>query len=104
MIKNSNAENEVANQTAHSFKNIATSAQDVYKEAVALKDLVDGLTTANQAIVYGIETISVATEEVTAHSNETLASSEENSSIASEVGGIVEELNQMAKELVENAG
>ena len=104
MIKNSNAENEVANETAHSFRNIANSAQDVYKEATALKDLVEALTTANQGIVYGIETISAATEEVTAHSNETLASSEENSSIASEVGGIVEELNQMAKELVENAG
>ena len=101
MIQNSNAQNEVANHTATSFHEIAVSAQEVYRESVELKDLVEALTTANQGIVHGIETISAATEEVTAHSNETLENSAANSGIAAEVGGIVEELNQMAMELMQ---
>lgn len=100
MIENSNAQNTAANNTALSFRQIASATEEVYRESSVLKDLVSDLTKANQSIVSGIETISAATEEVTAHSNETFENCAENTNIATEVGHIVEELNQMASELV----
>lgn len=101
MIENSNAQNAVANSTAVSFQEITSSAESVYGESEILNNLVEELTSANKAIVEGIETISAATEEVTAHSNETFESSAENSEITSEVGNIIEGINQMAQELVQ---
>ena len=101
MIENSNAQNAVANSTAMSFREITSSAEGVYGESEVLNNLVEELTSANKAIVEGIETISAATEEVTAHSNETFESSAENSEITSEVGSIIEGINQMAQELVQ---
>lgn len=101
MIENSNLQNVAANNAAHSFSVITTSAEEVYRESVELKRLVEVLTSDNQAIVEGIETISAATEEVTAHSNETYESSAENSEITSEVGQIIQELNEMAQNLVQ---
>lgn len=99
MIQNSNIQNEAAHSTALSFNEINASAEEVSDKSLMLKDLVEELTNANQAIVEGIETISAATEEVTAHSNETFESSAENSEVTTEVGRIIEELNQMAQEL-----
>lgn len=100
MIKNSQEQNVVANNTADSFGRIDASVGDVYGESEKLKQLVKELTDANNSIVSGIEAISAATEEVTAHSSATLESSEENGQITQEVGEIIQELNQMADELV----
>lgn len=99
MLHNADEQNRVANNTAHSFEEIATKAETVYHEADKLSELVTGLTAANEQVIRGIETISAATEEVTAHSSETLETSERNSSIANEVEEIVEVLSGLAKEL-----
>ncbi|MBO5509502.1 MAG: hypothetical protein J5962_03470, partial [Lachnospiraceae bacterium] len=99
MLSNSNEQNVVANKTAHSFEEITIKAEMVYREAGKLRELVTGLSEANEHVIRGIETISAATEEVTAHSCETLETSEKNSSIAGEVEEIVEVLSQLANEL-----
>lgn len=99
MLRNSNEQNVVANKTAHSFEEITIKAEMVYREAGKLRELVTGLSEANEHVIRGIETISAATEEVTAHSCETLETSERNSSIAGEVEEIVEVLSQLANEL-----
>ena len=99
MLHNADAQNRVANNTAHSFEEIALKAEAVYREADKLSELVTGLTSANEQVIRGIETISAATEEVTAHSSETLETSEQNSSIADEVEKIIESLSSLAKEL-----
>lgn len=100
MIGNSNIQSDAAHNVADSFEVINVSAQDVFRESVTLKRLVDELTENNQAIVEGIEAISAATEEVTAHSTETYESSAENSEITNEVGQIISEINEMAQNLV----
>ncbi|MGN0436773.1 MAG: methyl-accepting chemotaxis protein, partial [Wujia sp.] len=99
MLHNSDEQNKVANNTAHSFEEIAVKAETVYYEVERLNELVTGLTAANEQVIRGIETISAATEEVTAHSSETLETSERNSSITEEVEEIVEVLSSLANEL-----
>ncbi len=99
MIRNTEEQNEVANNTADSFEKIAAKNRQVEEEAEVMVGLVKELQEANALIMRGIETISAVTEEVTAHSNETLESTEENHNITNEVGSIVEGLNQMAQEL-----
>ncbi|MDE5778035.1 MAG: hypothetical protein K2I10_05955 [Lachnospiraceae bacterium] len=99
MIENAREQNKAANSTADSFKTISEKTQQIHQEVGQMVSLVAELTSANELIVHGIETISAATEEVTAHSNETLESSEENSAITNEVGGIIEGLSQLAQEL-----
>ncbi|MGN0414027.1 MAG: methyl-accepting chemotaxis protein [Agathobacter sp.] len=102
MLDNSDAQNQVVNDTAENFEEISVKAEAVYYDAGKLQELVTDLNTANEQVVKGIETISAVTEEVTAHSNETLEISEKNSNIADEVERIVEELNSLAKELTVN--
>lgn len=99
MLYNATEQNKVANNTAHSFEEISIKAEAVYSEADKLNELVKGLSSANEQVIKGIETISAATEEVTAHSSETLETSERNSSIASEVKESVQELSDLANEL-----
>lgn len=99
MLYNATEQNKVANNTAHSFEEIAIKAETVYSEADKLNELVKGLSLANEQVIKGIETISAATEEVTAHSSETLETSERNSSIASEIKEIVQGLSDLANEL-----
>ena len=99
LIRNSEEQDVFANKTAHSFEEISSMTPTVYHEADKLRDMVTDLSTANEQVIRGIETISSATEEVTAHSSETLESTERNSSIAGEVEEIVETLSNLASEL-----
>lgn len=99
MLENVQEQNQVADNVAKSFKNIAQKNDGVYSEAKKMEELMDGLMNANKSIIDGIEKISAVTEEVTAHSNETLSTTEENGVITSEVCDIVEELNYLAEKL-----
>lgn len=99
MLHNAEEQNEVANNTAHCFEEISTKVDAVYHEVESLDELVAGLTSANEQVIKGIETISAITEEVTAHSNQTLETSETNQSIAGEVEQMVETLSELANEL-----
>lgn len=99
MLRNSEEQNKVADNTAGSFEEIEAKAETVYHEADKLNNLVTGLSAANEQVINGIETISAATEEVTAHSSETLAAAEKNNSITDEMKNAVEELNNLAREL-----
>ena len=99
MLHNAEEQNEVANNTAHCFEEITTKVEVAYREAEKLDELVAGLTSANEQVIQGIETISAVTEEVTAHSNQTLETSETNSSITGEVEEMVEVLSNLANEL-----
>ena len=96
MIKVSQNQNNVADETVKSFARIARKNDRVYDEAGKMNELVDELNDANQAIIDGIQTISGATEEVTAHSAETLKASEDNSTITYEVGRTIEGLKELA--------
>lgn len=99
MLHNAEEQNVFANKTAHSFEEIASITNLVYRESDKLREMVTNLSEANEQVIRGIETISSATEEVTAHSGETLESTERNSSIAGEVEEIVEVLSNLASEL-----
>lgn len=99
MLRNSDEQNVVADNTAHSFEEIAVKAEAVYQEADKLNRLVEGLSAANEEVIKQIETISAATEEVTAHSSETLDTTQKNTDITHEVEQIVETLSNLAKEL-----
>ena len=99
MLHNAEEQNVFANKTAHSFEEIASMTNLVYRESDKLREMVTNLSEANEQVIRGIETISSATEEVTAHSGETLESTERNSSIAGEVEEIVEVLSNLASEL-----
>ncbi len=99
MIENAKEQNAAANSTAQSFTNITKKADQVYEEATKLDELINGLTSANEQVIQGIETISAATEEVTAHSSETLETSERNSDITTKTSEIVTSLSQLAEEL-----
>ena len=96
MIKVSQNQNNVADETVKSFAQIARKNDRVYDEAGKMNELVHELNDANQAIIDGIQTISGATEEVTAHSAETLKASEDNSTITYEVGRTIEGLKELA--------
>lgn len=99
MIKNIQAQNEAANNTARNFEAIAEKTEEVAASAGQMSQMVYELGNANEVIVKGIETISAVTEEVTAHSTETLNVSETNNAITIEVGQIISNLNQMANRL-----
>lgn len=99
MIENTKEQNAAANNTAQSFTNITKKSDQVYEEAHKLDELINGLTSANEQVIQGIETISAATEEVTAHSSETLETSERNSDITTKTSEIVTSLSQLAEEL-----
>lgn len=99
MLHNANEQNVVVNNTADNFEEITVKAEAVYREADKLNQLVTDLSSANEQVIKGIETISAVTEEVTAHSSETLETSKENSTIAGEVEEIVDVLDQLTKEL-----
>lgn len=99
MLQNAEEQNVVANNTAQCFTEIARKVDEVYHEADKLDQSVSGLTSANEQVIRGIETISTVTEEVTAHSSQTLESSETNSSITGEVEQMVEQLSDLANEL-----
>ena len=99
MLHNAQEQNEVANNTAHCFEEISNKVEAVYQEVEKLDELVAGLTSANEQVIRGIETISAITEEVTAHSSQTLETSETNQSIAGEVEQMVEQLSELANEL-----
>lgn len=99
MIKNIQAQNEAANNTARNFEAIAEKTEQVAVSAGQMGQMVNELGSANEVIVKGIETISAVTEEVTAHSTETLNTSEANNAITLEVGRIISDLNQMANRL-----
>lgn len=99
MLQNAEEQNVVANNTAQCFTEIARKVDEVYHESDKLDQSVSGLTSANEQVIRGIETISTVTEEVTAHSSQTLESSETNSSITGEVEQMVEQLSDLANEL-----
>lgn len=99
MIENANEQNKAAADTADSFEKIAVKTDEVYNKAGELANLVVGLTSANNEIIKGIETISAVAEEVTANSNMTYESSSENKQVSLEIGELVEALNESAQEL-----
>ncbi len=99
LLHNAEEQNDVANNTARCFEGISTKVEAVYHEVEKLDKLVAGLSSANEQVIKGIETISAATEEVTAHSSQTLETSEQNSSITDEMEEIVQALSSLANEL-----
>ena len=99
MIQSANEQNQAASRTADSFELIAQKTDMVAAKADDMSRLVVGLTTANNEIIHGIETISAVTEEVSANSSVTFESSSENKKVSHEIGDLVETLNESAREL-----
>ncbi len=54
--------------------------------------------TANEQIVYSIETISAISEEVSAHANETMSAQEDNSDVLSKITDRMQQLIELTKQ------
>lgn len=99
VIRNSQAENAYAAETAKSFEQIQNTSANIFTSADSLVEIIKELADSNAGIVDSVQNISAITEEVSAHAAETYSSSEENSEIVQEVASLMEALNEKAEQL-----